>query len=49
VHEVLAQEMEKEVKKRKASKAPPHCSLCKKPMKGHKMVSECPRNKEEQT
>ena len=26
---------------------PPKCTLCKQPMKGHKNVTSCPRNKKD--
>lgn len=28
----------------KQAKAPPKCTMCKQPMKGHKFVKECPKN-----
>jgi hypothetical protein len=28
----------------KKCKAPPKCRACKQPMKGHKFVTDCPRN-----
>ena len=31
--------------KKKKERQPPKCSLCKQPMKGHKNVPNCPRNK----
>ena len=29
----------------RAPKEKPHCSVCKQPMKGHKNVTNCPKNK----
>lgn len=32
-------------KKQSTERAKPTCSACKKPMKGHKNVIDCPKNK----
>ena len=31
---------------RRSERAKPHCSLCHQPMKGHRNVIDCPRNKQ---